>query len=355
MHAPSPMPAQAAADPEEIVHLAERVCDLTRAKASDIRTVTRQSKILALNALIEAGRAGEAGRGFAVVAGEVKSISHSVESIADQLEAELVAQALRLESLGREIVGQMRGERLVDLSLNAIEIIDRNLYERTCDVRWWATDQAVVDCAADPTPERRAHAGRRLGVILGAYTVYLDLWIADRSGRIVAHGRPDRYPGVLGANVAGTNWFRAAMETRDGDEYAVDDVSTCAALGGAATATYAAAIREGGRSDGAVLGVIGIHFDWGPQARTVVDGVRVTPEERTRTRVMLLDAKNRVLASSDGRGLLSETFALKTDGRSRGTYLDADGSIVAFAKTPGYETYAGLGWCGCIVQAPRRG
>jgi hypothetical protein len=31
--------------------------------------------------------------------------------------------------------------------LNAIEIIDRNLYERTCDVRWWATDSAVVACA----------------------------------------------------------------------------------------------------------------------------------------------------------------------------------------------------------------
>ena len=42
---------------------------------------------------------------------------------------------------------------MVDLSLNAIELIDRNLYERTCDVRWWATNSAVVDCAA--SPERR--------------------------------------------------------------------------------------------------------------------------------------------------------------------------------------------------------
>ena len=37
---------------------------------------------------------------------------------------------------------------MVDLALNAIEFIDRNLYERTCDVRWWATDSAVVDCVA---------------------------------------------------------------------------------------------------------------------------------------------------------------------------------------------------------------
>jgi hypothetical protein len=42
-------------------------------------------------------------------------------------------------------VAQIRGSRLPDLSLNAIDIIDRNLYERSCDVRWWATDSAIVD------------------------------------------------------------------------------------------------------------------------------------------------------------------------------------------------------------------
>ena len=34
----------------------------------------------------------------------------------------------------------MRSLVMDNLALNAIELIDRNLYERTCDVRWWATD-----------------------------------------------------------------------------------------------------------------------------------------------------------------------------------------------------------------------
>ncbi len=38
----------------------------------------------------------------------------------------------------RAMSHRANGERLVDLALNAIEIIDRNLYERSCDVRWWA-------------------------------------------------------------------------------------------------------------------------------------------------------------------------------------------------------------------------
>ena len=60
---------------------------------------------------------------------------------------------------------------MVDLSLNAIELIDRNLYERTCDVRWWATDSAIVGCAATRDAAAVAHVSDRLGVILSAYTV----------------------------------------------------------------------------------------------------------------------------------------------------------------------------------------
>ncbi len=67
-----------------------------------------------------------------------------------------------------------------------IDLIDRCLYERTCDVRWWATDSAVVDALAHATPHSYEYATRRLGVILKAYTVYLDLVLADHTGIIMA-------------------------------------------------------------------------------------------------------------------------------------------------------------------------
>lgn len=342
------------ADPEQIVTLAEQVSLLTKERISNIGQITGRTRILALNALIEAGRAGEAGKGFAVVAAEVKGISVEVEKITAQLDAELTEQAQRLETFGRRVVSQLRAERLTDVALNAIEIIDRNLYERTCDVRWWATDNPVVACAADPTPEKCAYASKRLGVILGAYTVYLDLWICDAYGRVLTNGRPDRYPRAVGTSCISEEWFRRAMDTRSGEEFAVADIFENPTLNGAAVATYSTAIREDGESLGRPLGVLAIHFDWAPQAQTVVDGVRLSGEERNRTRVMLLDANHRVIAASDRRGVLSETFPLRTNGQSRGTYVDERGNTVCFAHTPGYETYRGLGWYGCIVQAPRK-
>jgi hypothetical protein len=54
-----------------------------------------------------------------------------------------------------------------------------------------------------------------------------------------------------------------------------------------------------------------------------VSGVRVAPEDRDRTRVLLIDAGGRVLAASDGRGALTETLHLGPGQRTGGFTIDA--------------------------------
>ena len=319
--------------------------------AKNNEAIASQTKLLALNATIEAARAGDAGRGFVVVAHEVKQLAQRSSDTSRELQTTIIDEIRKETAQLQRQFDAGEHQRLSEMSQTLVQLIVRNLYERTADVRWWATDSALVRCLETRDAGELSTAAKRLALINRFYSVYLDLVLVDRAGRVVASSRPEKYPQLLGKDLSASNWVRKALATSSGDAYVADEIRHDAAHD-RLVAIYATAVRKDGCIDGKPVGALGVYFDWEEQARSIVrDEPNLTADEWRYTRVLLLDQQHRVIASSDGQGLL-ETMPLSHEGKQKGAYI-AGQELVAFARTIGYQEYDGLGWYAVIVRKPR--
>jgi chemotaxis signal transduction protein len=195
------------------------------------------------------GQVLTAGRGDDLI--RLKSILEQISETGARSNA-LFAQSIR------DMFETVLATRLQDgefVSHLLVDLLDRNLYERANDCRWWALSTELCTLLAGDAPDRRLHMERILGYINSLYTVYSTIFVYDRNGIVIASS------GANTVEAIDSSTLQRVLALRGEQDYYVTPFEPPAGSDGVPTYVYHAAMRAPGRSGAVTDSVNGAFTD----------------------------------------------------------------------------------------------
>ncbi|MBM7699886.1 cache domain-containing protein [Kurthia huakuii] len=298
-----------------------------------IQSISMQSKILSLNSGIEAARAGEAGRGFAVVAKEIDKFATS------SMEASKASEEIiqRMHHKANEIIAV----RTVDVAYDTMDKIERNLFERNCDVQAWATFSAVKNVVQEPSTENQRVANQFLAHTLKIYEVYFELLVIDLNGQIVSTAKNHQ---LIGQDMSRHEWFEQVIKTNQPyvtDLYYSDTIR-------AHTMNYSSPIHN---DAGQIIGVMSTRFNW-QYVMEIVERANIGQDSS----LYIINKEGLVIASKEASDILKKDLAnyqvvqKSIQGLERSGYQLERNELIAFSVSQGYNAYKGKAWRAIVIE-----
>ena len=233
----------------------------------------------------------------------------------------------------------------------AVDIMDRNLYERANDCRWWALTSAFRrNLAKTDISELDKHQlSAILGYINNLYTVYTNLYLYDSHGEIIAVSNPQETH-IVGSKVEDSSGFRDALREANSQSYSVSNFVSTPFYSDRPTYIYNAAITDL-KETNKVIGGIGIVFDSEPQFSAML--TEILPKNADGSPI-----KNCFAAFTDRKGIIlstvnnakhaigeklpiDEAYLKLSNGQTSSTLIKYSGGnyVLGVAVSKGYREY----------------
>lgn len=245
-----------------------------------------------------------------------------------------------VESLVQEKLGSVQAE-LLTRAQYIIDVVVRNLYERTADVSFLATDRELCSFVAGSAEEQagaREAVRRRLRAYRDKYTVYEEIILLDTQGKVLAQideSQPverSRDP-LVGATLAADHYVETfrATDLRPLRREAL---------------VYSRRICD--PDSGIVTGVLCLCFAFEDELQGIFASQGALAG---RANMLLLDAGNRVIASADPLWIPPGTrVPVNPGGRPEPLLFGGRKYLVHTFAAAGYQGYPGPpGWQGQVM------
>jgi len=216
-----------------------------------------------------------------------------------------------------------------------IDILIRNLFERTADVGFLATDTEIISFLKQDGISKEELQARLHEYVL-KYSVYNEIVIFDTNGEVKVNLNVD--------NKISSSNDEIIKQTLNSDSYVERYTYTDIFKRQKKTLTYTQKIVDGG----VAIGVLCLCFKFDDELSRIFENLNTDNET-----ILLLEDSKIIASNNTKQYKLEDRLKHTHDEDTSDKYSLINGTFVVSAKTNGYQGYRGLPWSAVLIKCKK--